>query len=145
MQEERQVLQFHYTEWPVHTCPFSTALLDFRRRVKQLIEVMKGQVLIHCSDGGGRSGVYCMVDANLELLEEDGVLDVFGYLKKLRMSRKGLVDNIDQLKFVYDTIEESLQCRKTWFPVSELSQILKLKSMKDPHTKINEYQREFLV
>lgn len=46
------------------------------------------------SDGGGRSGVYCSIDANLELLEEDGVLDVFGYLKKLRMSRKGLVENI---------------------------------------------------
>ncbi len=51
----------------------------------------------------------------------------------------------DQLKFVYDTLEEFVICRKTWFPVSELSQILKAKSMKDPHTKINEYQREFLV
>jgi hypothetical protein len=44
------------------------------------------------SDGGGRSGVYCMIDASLELLEEDGMVDVFGYLKKLRLSRKGLVE-----------------------------------------------------
>jgi len=51
----------------------------------------------------------------------------------------------DQLKFVYDTLEEYVICRKTWFPVSELSQILKLKSIKDHNTKINEYQREFLV
>jgi hypothetical protein len=46
---------------------------------------------------------------------------------------------------VYDTLEEYVICRKTWFPVSELSQILKAKSMKDATTKINEYQREFLV
>jgi len=49
------------------------------------------------------------------------------------------------MKFIYDCLEEFVICRKTWFPVSELSRMLKHKSMKDPHTKINEYQREFLV
>lgn len=51
----------------------------------------------------------------------------------------------DQLKFVYDTLEEFVICGKTWFPVSELSSLLKHKSMKDPNNKINEYQKEFLV
>lgn len=46
------------------------------------------------SDGGGRSGVYLEVDANLELLEEDGLVDVFGYLKMLRNARKGLVETL---------------------------------------------------
>lgn len=51
----------------------------------------------------------------------------------------------EQLRFVYDTLEEYVICGKTWFPVSELSSLLKHKSTKDPHTKINEYQKEFLV
>lgn len=34
------------------------------------------------------------VDANMELAEEEDKFDVFGYLKKLRQSRKGLVDNV---------------------------------------------------
>jgi len=38
--------------------------------------------------------VYCQVDANLELLDEDGMVDVFGYLKKLRGMRKGLVGDV---------------------------------------------------
>lgn len=46
------------------------------------------------SDGGGRSGVYLGVDANLELMEEEDCFDVFGYLKKLRQSRKGLVETM---------------------------------------------------
>lgn len=46
-----------------------------------------------CSDGGGRSGVYLAIDANLELAEEEDCFDVFGYLKKLRQSRKGLIEN----------------------------------------------------
>ncbi|ODM95357.1 Receptor-type tyrosine-protein phosphatase kappa, partial [Orchesella cincta] len=148
-QPARNILQFHYSEWPGHTVPFPTALLDFRRRVRNIIEqspeYSKGQMLVHCNDGGGRSGVFCQVDAQLELLEEDNLIDVFGFLKKLKSSRKGLLENVEQLKFVYDTLEEYVICGKTWFPVSELSSLLKHKSMKDPHTKINEYQKEFLL
>lgn len=52
-----------------------------------------------CSDGGGRSGVYLAIDANLELGEEEDAYDVFGYLKKLRQSRKGLVENVVSIKY----------------------------------------------
>lgn len=34
-------------------------------------------------------------------------------------------------------------CGTSWFPVAELSQRLKQKSIKNPITKINEYQREY--
>ena len=44
------------------------------------------------SDGAGRSGVYIVIDSNIELCEEDGVFDVFGYLKKIRGLRRGLVE-----------------------------------------------------
>ena len=37
--------------------------------------------------------MYLAIDANLELAEEEDCFDVFGYLKKLRQSRKGLIEN----------------------------------------------------
>lgn len=46
------------------------------------------------SDGGGRSGVYLAIDTNMELAEEEDCFHVFGYLKKLRQSRKGLIENV---------------------------------------------------
>ena len=46
------------------------------------------------SDGAGRSGVYIAIDANIELCEEDGVFDVYGYLKKMRGLRRGLVETL---------------------------------------------------
>ena len=49
------------------------------------------------SDGGGRSGVFCAIDANMELSEEEDAFQVFGYLKKLRQSRKGLIENVVSL------------------------------------------------
>ena len=49
----------------------------------------------------------------------------------------------EQYKFIYDTLEEYVVCGVSWFPVSELSQRLKQKSVKNPITKMNEYQREY--
>ncbi|XP_022184512.1 receptor-type tyrosine-protein phosphatase kappa isoform X2 [Nilaparvata lugens] len=146
-EEERSLLQFHYTEWPCHTCPFSNAILEFRRRIRAVVgsyrTSQEGPIVVHCNDGGGRSGVYLAIDANMELAEEEDAFDVFGYLKMLRQSRKGLIETLEQYKFVYDTLEEFVVCGTSWFPVKELSQRLKQKSMKDPVTKLNEYQKEY--
>lgn len=49
-----------------------------------------------------------------------------------------------QYRFVYDVLEEFLLCGYSFFPVSELSQRLKHKSMKGPGNK-SEYQIEFEV
>ena len=45
------------------------------------------------SDGCGRSGTYICLDANLQLAEEEGVVDIFNYTKLLRESRKGMIEN----------------------------------------------------
>merc|ERR1712106_1196930 len=146
--EERKVIRFHYTEWPCHSNPFSNALLEFRRRVRQVMnqhpETQDGPVIVHCNDGAGRSGVYIAIDANIELCEEDGVFDVYGYLKKMRGLRRGLVETQEQYKFVYDTLEEYVVCGTSFFYVQELSERLKQKSLKDRETKKhpNEYEKE---
>ena len=51
-------------------------------------------ILYIYSDGAGRSGVYIAIDANIELCEEDGLFDVYGYLKKIRGLRRGVVETL---------------------------------------------------
>nr|XP_023029918.1 receptor-type tyrosine-protein phosphatase T-like [Leptinotarsa decemlineata] len=51
--EERTILQFHYTQWHSHSCPFANALLEFRRRVRAVVgHVIKsneaGPMVVHC-------------------------------------------------------------------------------------------------
>lgn len=53
--------------------------------------------VLFVSDGGGRSGVYLAIDANMELAEEEDGFDVFGYLKMLRQSRKGMIESLVSL------------------------------------------------
>ncbi|ROT66726.1 hypothetical protein C7M84_015219 [Penaeus vannamei] len=144
--ESREVVQFHYTEWPSHTQPFINALLEFRRRIRLWMKAnilpADGPTIVHCSDGGARTGVFMSIDANLELHEEDGKFDLYGYLKKMRQARRGLIETVDQYRFVFDALEEFLLCGYSFFPVSELSQRLKHKSMKVLGNK-SEYQVEF--
>ncbi|GBO25923.1 hypothetical protein AVEN_179955-1, partial [Araneus ventricosus] len=94
-------------------------------------------------DGCGRTGTYLCIEANLELAGEDFCYDVFGYAKKLRASRRGMIETLEHYKFIYDALEEANICGSTWFPVNALSQQLKYKSMKNPVTRMNEYQREY--
>ncbi|GBO29031.1 hypothetical protein AVEN_229334-1, partial [Araneus ventricosus] len=113
-------------------------------------------------DGCGRTGAYICLDSNLDLAEEDSVYDVFGYTKSLRNARRGMVEDVNQYRFIYEALEESLISGQTWFPVSQIleeslisgqtwfpvsqiSQRLKHKSQKNPITRQNEYQREYEV
>lgn len=101
-EDVRVLYQLHYNNWSSHTCPFPISILQFRRRVSiYMNEVLKdegeervGPVTVHCSDGCGRTGAYLCIDANLELAEEDGLYDVYAYARKLKHSRRGLIENI---------------------------------------------------
>lgn len=98
--EQRQIHQFHFTNWPIHTQPFSNALLDFRRRVRTVCQQYSSKhsnlapLIVHCSDGCGRTGTYLAIDANLELAEEEAVYDVLAYTRLLRSARKGMVESM---------------------------------------------------
>lgn len=149
--EYRTIYQLHFVSWNINSCPFSDSILKFRRRVQiyekqcRLNGKSSGPLLVHCSNGCGRSGTYVCLDANLALAKEEGVVDIFNYAKALRKARVGMIDNLEQYKFIYETIEESHVCGKTWFHVDEISQQMKQKSIKNKVTKRNDYQNEFEV
>lgn len=41
-----------------------------------------------------------------------------------------MIEHLEQYRFIYETIEESYVCGKTWFHVSEISAQMKAKSVK---------------
>lgn len=147
-EEGRLIYQFQYYSWPIHSCPSVNSLLQFRRRVRvYMLETARdqktGPIVVHCSDGCGRTGTYLCIDANLEYADEDNLYDVFGFTKKMRSARKGMIESVDQYKFVYECLEEAHISGKTWFPVQELPAMIKFKSAKHPVSRTNVYQQEF--
>ena len=70
-----------------------------------ITKFLKFLQLLLISDGAGRSGVYLAIDANIELSEEDGVFDVYGYLVKMRSQRRGLVETLVSIReFFYSNL-----------------------------------------
>ena len=75
------------------------------------------------SDGAGRSGVYIAIDANIELCEEDGVFDVYGYLKKMRGLRRGLVETQVRLEFCkHFSVDTNHSVEQFYFPKPKSNQ-----------------------
>ena len=100
------------------------------------------------------------------------MFDVYGYMKKMRQQRRGLVETLvsvywtcdalfrfveffgrnvklfdlqDQYRFVYETLMEYTRGIDSRFPVSELANKIKERGIKDKKTKKNAYQMEYSV
>ncbi|RVE75210.1 hypothetical protein OJAV_G00014350 [Oryzias javanicus] len=62
-QETRTLTQFHFLSWPAQGIPTSTRpLLDFRRKVNKCYRGRSCPIIVHCSDGTGRTGTYILID-----------------------------------------------------------------------------------
>ena len=108
--ETRTVTQFHYLTWPDAKCPSSIkSLLEFRRKVNKSYRGNASPILIHCTNGAGRTGTYCLIDIttnrNLKGVKE---LNIAGSLEYLRDQRMEMVENEQQYKMVFNCVAEEV-------------------------------------
>ncbi|CAR64684.1 Receptor-type tyrosine-protein phosphatase kappa [Caenorhabditis elegans] len=110
--ETRIVKHFHFTEWELDSFPYISAFIELRRRVRQFMEKnpVEAPMVVHCSNGAGRSGAFLALDANLELMKKTGQLDFFEYAKTLVNSRPHLIDSVEQYMFIYEVLSEAVMC-----------------------------------
>ena len=86
--EERTVSQYHYTVWPDHGVPENpTPLLHFVRKVSSSNPINTGPLIVHCSAGVGRTGTFIALDTQLKRIEAEGDIDVFGFVRSMRVNR----------------------------------------------------------
>ncbi|EJD76628.1 CBR-IDA-1 protein [Loa loa] len=108
--ETRTVTQFHFLTWPKSGVPPNTkALLDFRRKINKSYRGRAAPIVVHCTDGIGRTGAFCLLDMILNRVTR-GVkeLNVAGSLEHLRDQRPGLVETCEQYKMVFVCLAEEI-------------------------------------
>uniref|UniRef100_A0A0M3K473 IA2 (inferred by orthology to a C. elegans protein) n=1 Tax=Anisakis simplex TaxID=6269 RepID=A0A0M3K473_ANISI len=108
--ETRTITQFHYVTWPYQSVPSTTkALLEFRRKVNKSYRGHAAPIVVHCSDGIGRTGAYCLLDIVLNRITK-GVkeLNIAGSLEHLRDQRSGMVETGEQYKMVFSCLAEEV-------------------------------------
>ncbi|XP_041043600.1 receptor-type tyrosine-protein phosphatase kappa isoform X2 [Carcharodon carcharias] len=108
------VQQFQYLGWAAHReVPASK-----RSFLKLILQVDKwqeecdegeGRTIIHCLNGGGRSGMFCAINIICEMVKRQNVVDVFHGVKTLRNNKPNMVETLEQYRFCYDVALEYLE------------------------------------
>ncbi|XP_078471148.1 uncharacterized protein LOC144733224 [Lampetra planeri] len=108
--ETRTLTQFHYLSWPDQAAPSSAAsLLDFRRKVNKCYRGRSCPVIVHCSDGSGRTGVYILIDLVLSRLAKGTKeIDIAATLEFIRDQRLGMVETKEQFGFALTAVAEEV-------------------------------------
>nr|KAF6380018.1 protein tyrosine phosphatase receptor type U [Myotis myotis] len=68
-----------------------------------------GRTVVHCLNGGGRSGTFCACATVLEMIRCHNLVDVFFAAKTLRNYKPNMVETLDQYHFCYDMALEYLE------------------------------------
>ncbi|KAG7330993.1 hypothetical protein KOW79_004962 [Hemibagrus wyckioides] len=109
-QETRTLTQFHLLSWPANGIPSSTRpLLDFRRKVNKCYRGRSCPIIVHCSDGTGRTGTYILIDMVLNRMAK-GVkeIDIAATLEHIRDQRPSMVRTKDQFEFALTAVAEEV-------------------------------------
>ncbi|XP_045434231.1 receptor-type tyrosine-protein phosphatase N2 [Pipistrellus kuhlii] len=108
--ETRTVTQFHFLGWYDQGVPASTrSLLDFRRKVNKCYKGRSCPIIVHCSDGAGRSGTYILIDMVLNKMAKGAKeMDMAATLEHLRDQRPGMVQTKAQFEFALTAVAEEV-------------------------------------
>ncbi|XP_035688113.1 receptor-type tyrosine-protein phosphatase N2-like [Branchiostoma floridae] len=108
--ETRTVTQFHFLSWPEGGIPATPkALLEFRRKVNKCYRGKSCPIVVHCSDGCGRTGTYCLVDMVLNRMTKGAKeIDIAATLEHIRDQRPNMVKSKDQFEFALTAVAEEV-------------------------------------
>ncbi|XP_024602578.1 receptor-type tyrosine-protein phosphatase T [Neophocaena asiaeorientalis asiaeorientalis] len=109
----RIVQHLQYIGWPAYrdTPPSKRSLLKVVRRLEKWQEQYdgrEGRTVVHCLNGGGRSGTFCAVCSVCDMIQQQNIIDVFHIVKTLRNNKSNMVETLEQYKFVYEVALEYL-------------------------------------
>ncbi|KAF8368746.1 hypothetical protein PRIPAC_86575 [Pristionchus pacificus] len=106
-EETRNVTQFHFEDWLDAKGPENTQnLLDLVLKIKDHQRGKSSPVLVHCSAGIGRTGVFIALWQLISTIDTNPLepIDVMGRVKRLREQRIKMVQSSEQYCSLYDAV-----------------------------------------
>eukprot|EP00105_Crassostrea_gigas_P003951 XP_011416993.1 PREDICTED: receptor-type tyrosine-protein phosphatase alpha isoform X2 [Crassostrea gigas] len=108
--ECRLLCHFQFTRWTDRAIPYPSELVQFYRTVRRAHDSQpKSTLLVHCSDGGGRTGIFIALDKLHRAGRRNGKVNVAKCLTEMCEQRMNIVENVEQYILLYHTLRESFQ------------------------------------
>ena len=114
--ERRAVPHFHYTAWPDHRVPDEVESLFTLSSELSKRDAHSSPIVIHCSAGIGRSGVFCVLDIMARRLKkgseigaEEVDIDIYQLVSNLRKQRAGMVQTEEQYMFCHTALLQYIE------------------------------------
>ncbi|KAL3878255.1 hypothetical protein ACJMK2_030620 [Sinanodonta woodiana] len=108
--KQKTVNQFHFTSWPDRGVPdTASSLVQFWNKVRHSECTHDSPILVHCSAGIGRTGTYIAMDYSFDEGKEEGYVNIFECINKLRQQRVGLVQTAEQYVYLHEVILEAFR------------------------------------
>ncbi|XP_072903934.1 receptor-type tyrosine-protein phosphatase kappa-like [Hemitrygon akajei] len=120
----RKIQQFQYLQWPDHGIPRNPIGIYRLLKAVNQIDPHTGPLVIHCSAGVGRTGTFIAIDYLLKMAEEESKVDVFQCVDRMRGKRPGMVQTLDQYRFIYFVLLEAQMFGDTAIPVTQFQECL---------------------
>ncbi|NXN12266.1 PTPRQ phosphatase, partial [Indicator maculatus] len=89
------VRQCNFTSWPEHGVPETTApIIHFVKLIRASRAHDSTPMVVHCSAGVGRTGVYIALDHLTQHVNDHDFVDIYGLVAELRSERMCMVQNL---------------------------------------------------
>jgi protein tyrosine phosphatase len=101
---ERVITQFIYLAWSDGKVPETCSqLLEMINRIEsEQQQVDNKSLVVTCSDGVHKSGLFCAMSIIVDALKTEHVVDVFKTILALRLHNPDFVSNQEEYRFCYD-------------------------------------------
>ncbi|XP_055973610.1 phosphatidylinositol phosphatase PTPRQ [Sorex fumeus] len=112
------VRQCNFTAWPEHGVPGNSApLVHFVKLVRASRAHDTTPMIVHCSAGVGRTGVFIALDHLTQHINDHDFVDVYGLVAELRSERMCMVQNLAQYIFLHQCILDLLSSKGNNQPI----------------------------
>jgi protein tyrosine phosphatase len=114
--DHRSITQFHYLGWPNGQLPkHPVNLLDMIYKLERdQTRAENKSVVVTCSDGIQRCGLFCALSIVIETLKTEQIVDAFQVFRVLRLQNPAFVNGLEEYKFCHDVAQEFLDSFDTY-------------------------------
>ncbi|KAF6030239.1 hypothetical protein EB796_011453 [Bugula neritina] len=108
--EKRRVRQYHYTAWPDHGVPDTMSpFIAFYKKIKTETYRIDRPLLVHCSTGVGRTGIFIAMSNLLDQAHFHQHIDFYKCVTLMKECRPHIIQTEEEYIFLHHAVNEVLR------------------------------------